>query len=96
MAVSVYVLVATIRKQLGIETPLYAILQILSVLPFDPPLPCIAAGLGPPLRYCVIRASCSRVTELAVPIGFERHLKRAAETLEAYYYRRARLPDRGR
>ena len=35
VAVSVYVLVATIRKQLGIETPLYAILQILSVLPFE-------------------------------------------------------------
>ena len=35
MAVSVYVLVATIRKQLGIETPLYAMLQILSVLPFE-------------------------------------------------------------
>ena len=35
VAVSVYVLVATIRKQLGIETPLYAMLQILSVLPFE-------------------------------------------------------------
>ena len=35
VAVSVYVLVATIRKQLGIKTPLYAILQILSVLPFE-------------------------------------------------------------
>ncbi len=35
VAVSVYVLVATIRKQLCIQTPLYAMLQILSVLPFE-------------------------------------------------------------
>ena len=35
VAVSVSVLVATISKQLGIETPLYAMLQILSVLPFE-------------------------------------------------------------
>ena len=32
---AIYVLVATIRKQLGIQTRLYAMLQILSVLPFE-------------------------------------------------------------
>lgn len=35
VAVSVYVLVAIIRKRLGIDTPLYTMLQILSVVPFE-------------------------------------------------------------
>ncbi len=35
IAVSVYVLVAIIRKRLGIDTPLYTMLQILSVIPFE-------------------------------------------------------------
>lgn len=35
IAVSVYVLVAIIRKRLGIDTPLYTMLQILSVMPFE-------------------------------------------------------------
>ena len=35
VAVSVYVLVAIIRKRLGIETPLYTMLQILSVMAFE-------------------------------------------------------------
>ena len=35
IAVSVYVLVAIIRKRLGIETPLYTMLQILSVMAFE-------------------------------------------------------------
>ena len=34
VAVSVYVLVAIIRKRLEIDTPLYTMLQILSVMPF--------------------------------------------------------------
>ena len=35
VAVSVYVLVAIIRKRLGIDTPLYTMLQILSVMAFE-------------------------------------------------------------
>ena len=35
IAVSVYVLVAILRKRLGIDTPLYTMLQILSVMPFE-------------------------------------------------------------
>ena len=35
IAVSVYVLVAILRKRLGIDTPLYPMLQILSVMPFE-------------------------------------------------------------
>jgi hypothetical protein len=35
VAVSVYVLVAIIRKRLEIDTPLYTMLQILSVMPFE-------------------------------------------------------------
>ena len=35
IAVSVYVLVAIIRKRLEIDTPLYTMLQILSVMPFE-------------------------------------------------------------
>ena len=35
IAVSVYVLVAIIRKRLAIDTPLYTIMQILSVMPFE-------------------------------------------------------------
>ena len=35
IAVSVYVLVAIIRKRLGIATPLYGMMQILSVMPFE-------------------------------------------------------------
>ena len=35
VAVSVYVLVAILRKRLGIDTPLYTMLQILSVMPFE-------------------------------------------------------------
>ncbi len=35
IAVSVYVLVAIIRKRLGIDTPLYTMLQILTVMPFE-------------------------------------------------------------
>ena len=35
IAVSVYVLVAIIRKRLAIDTPLYTMLQILSVMPFE-------------------------------------------------------------
>ena len=35
IAVSVYVLVAILRKRLGIATPLYTMLQILSVMPFE-------------------------------------------------------------
>ena len=35
MAVSVYVLVAIIRKRLGIEMSLHQMLQILSVTPFE-------------------------------------------------------------
>lgn len=35
IAVSVYVLVAIIRKRLGIDMPLYTMLQILSVMPFE-------------------------------------------------------------
>jgi hypothetical protein len=35
VAVSVYVLVAIIRKRLEIDTPLYTMLQILSVIPFE-------------------------------------------------------------
>ena len=43
----------------------------------SPPLLCIAAGLRTAAADIVL------LPELAVPIGFERHLKRAAETLEA-------------
>ena len=35
IAVSVYVLVAILRKRLGIDTSLYTMLQILSVMPFE-------------------------------------------------------------
>ena len=35
IAISVYVLVAIIRKRLNLETPLYTMLQILSVMPFE-------------------------------------------------------------
>ena len=35
IAVSVYVLIAIMRKRLQIDTNLYTILQILSVMPFD-------------------------------------------------------------
>jgi len=35
IAISVYVLVAIIRKRLKLETPLYTMLQILSVMPFE-------------------------------------------------------------
>ena len=35
IAVSVYVLVAILRKRLQIDTPLYTMLQILSVMPFE-------------------------------------------------------------
>ena len=35
IAVSVYVLVAILRKRLEIDTPLYTMLQILSVIPFE-------------------------------------------------------------
>ena len=35
IAVSVYVLVAILRKRLEIDTPLYTMLQILSVMPFE-------------------------------------------------------------
>lgn len=35
IAVSVYVLVAIVRKHLGLEISLYQILQILSVTPFE-------------------------------------------------------------
>ncbi len=35
IAVSVSVLVAILRKRLAIDTPLHAILQILSVMPFE-------------------------------------------------------------
>jgi hypothetical protein len=35
IAVSVYVLVANVRKMLGLEASLYQILQILSVTPFE-------------------------------------------------------------
>ena len=35
IAVSVYLLVAILRKRLGIDTPLYPMLQILSVMPFE-------------------------------------------------------------
>jgi hypothetical protein len=35
IAISVYVLVAIIRKRLDLETPLYTMLQILSVMPFE-------------------------------------------------------------
>ena len=71
VAVSVYVLVATIRKQLGIETPLYAILQILSVLPFEQvPLYEVLTNLNPGLQTgrCQINCLCSPrdATPLAV------------------------------
>ena len=35
IAVSIYVLVAIIRKRLGIDAQLYTMLQILSVMPFE-------------------------------------------------------------
>ena len=35
IAVSVYVLIAIMRKRLGIETDLYRMLQLLSVMPFE-------------------------------------------------------------
>ncbi len=35
IAVSVYVLIAIMRKRLGIETELYRMLQVLSVMPFE-------------------------------------------------------------
>ena len=35
IAISVYVLVAILRKRLGIDTPLHTMLQILSIMPFD-------------------------------------------------------------
>ncbi len=37
IAVSVYVLVAIVRKRLTLEASLYQILQILSVIPFEKP-----------------------------------------------------------
>ena len=35
IAISVYVLVAILRKRLGIDTPLHTMLQILSIMPFE-------------------------------------------------------------
>jgi len=35
IAISVYVLVAIVRKRLGLEASLYQILQVLSVTPFE-------------------------------------------------------------
>ena len=35
IAVSVYVLVAILRKRLGVDTPLHTMLQILSIMPFE-------------------------------------------------------------
>ncbi len=47
IAISVYVLVAIVRKRLGLERDLYTLLQILSVCPFEQvPLPQVLAAPG--------------------------------------------------
>jgi hypothetical protein len=48
IAVSVYVLVAIIRKRLGLEASLYQILQILSLTLFEKtPISCVLQGIDP-------------------------------------------------
>ena len=57
VAVSVYVLVAIIRKRLGIETSLYRMLQILSILPFEQ-VPLLSALTAKPEDPTVLDSSC--------------------------------------
>ena len=53
IAVSVYVLVAIVRKRLGLEVSLYTLLQVFSVTVFEKmPIQSAILGRSPPVRRC--------------------------------------------